>query len=55
MFKNSTSRQDFKSYIPINKNNNIALKNLGPGSYNKSPSPFLKRSFNSSLPASKFF
>ena len=55
MFKNSTSREDFKGYIPKNTNNNIALKNLGPGTYFKSKSPFLKRSFNASLPPSKFY
>lgn len=55
MFKNSTSREDFKHYIPKNTNNTIALKNLGPGTYFKSKSPFLKRSFNASLPPSKFY
>ena len=55
MFKNSTSREDFKHYIPKNSNNTIALKNLGPGTYFKSKSPFLKRSFNASLPPSKFY
>jgi len=55
MFKNSTSREDFKHYIPKNSNNTNALKNLGPGTYFKSKSPFLKRSFNASLPPSKFY
>lgn len=55
MFENSTSRDDFRHYVPKNTNNTIALKNLGPGSYFKSKSPFLKRSFNASLPPSKFY
>ena len=52
---NTTSRDDFKHYVAINKNNTNALKHLGPGSYFKSKSPFLKRSFNASLPPSKFY
>lgn len=55
MFKTKTSRHDFASYIPNNTNNNAALKNLGPGSYFNSKQPFLKRSFNASLPQSKFY
>jgi hypothetical protein len=55
MFKDSTSREDFGHYLPNNTNNTIALKNLGPGSYFKSRSPFLKRSYNASLPESKFY
>lgn len=55
MFKDATSREDFKHYGPKGSNNTIALKNLGPGSYFKSRSPFLKRSYNASLPASKFY
>jgi len=55
MFKDSTSREDFGHYMPNNTNNTIALKNLGPGSYFKSRSPFLKRSYNASLPESKFY
>jgi hypothetical protein len=50
MFKNSTSREDIYHYLPKNSNNTIALKNLGPGSYFKSNSPFLKKTFNASLP-----
>lgn len=55
MFKTKTSRHDFASYIPNNTNNNAALKNLGPGSYFNNKQPFLKRSFNASLPQSKFY
>lgn len=55
IFKDQTSREDFKFYIPMNSNNPNALKNLGPGSYFKDRSPFLKRSYNASLPASKFY
>lgn len=49
-FMDSSNREDFNHYIPSGSNNNIVLQNLGPGSYFKSKSPFLKRSFNASLP-----
>ena len=55
MFRDSTSRNDFGSYIPNNTNNTIKLPNVGPGSYFKGKSPFLKRSFNASLPNNKFY
>ena len=55
MFMDSTSREDFKHYLPNNTNNTIALKNLGPGTYFKDKSPFLKRSYNASLPATRFY
>ena len=55
MFKDSTGRDDYKHYVPTNNNNSIALKNLGPGTYFQNASPFLKRSFNASLPESRFY
>jgi hypothetical protein len=55
MFKDQTSREDFQHYIATNSNNSNALKNIGPGTYFKENSPFLKRSYNASLPASKFY
>ncbi len=55
MFRDETSREQFNHYIPKASNNNIALKNLGPGSYFKEQSPFLKRSFNTSLPNNRFY
>lgn len=55
MFKDQTSRRDFASYIANNTNNTAALKNLGPGSYFNQKQPFLKRSFNASLPPNKFY
>lgn len=55
MFKDTTGRDDFQSYIPKASNNTNNLKNLGPGSYFKEKSPFLKRSYNASLPQPKFY
>ena len=55
MFRDETSREQFNHYIPKASNNNIALNNLGPGSYFKEQSPFLKRSFNTSLPNNRFY
>lgn len=55
MFMDSTSRQDHKNYVAQNSNHPNALKNIGPGAYFKGQSPFLKRSFNASLPESKFY
>jgi hypothetical protein len=55
MFKTKTSRQNFGSYMPSNTNHTAALKNLGPGSYFNAKQPFLKRSFNASLPHAKFY
>jgi hypothetical protein len=55
MFRGSTSREEFNHYIPKHTTNTMVLKNIGPGTYFKSKSPFLKRSFNASLPPSKFY
>jgi hypothetical protein len=55
MFKDQTGREDFKHYIPNHSNNPNALKNIGPGAYFKDKQPFLKRSYNASLPSSKFY
>jgi hypothetical protein len=50
MFKDETSREQFNHYIPKDKQ-----ANLGPGAYFKEQSPFLKRSFNTSLPNNRFY
>ena len=50
MFKDETSREQFNHYIPKDKQ-----ANLGPGAFFKEQSPFLKRSFNTSLPNNRFY
>ena len=55
MFLDSTDRKKQGTYVPYHSNNNNALQQLGPGSYFKDNSPFLKRSFNASLPTNKYY
>ena len=55
MFKDNSAREDFAHYTAKANNNTKVLKNLGPGSYFKQKSPFLKRSYNASLPNNKFY
>ena len=51
VFKNPTSRDDYLSYLATEKKKS---KDVSPSRYFNEHRPFLKKSFNASLPPPKF-
>lgn len=52
MFRDTTDRNDFKSYLQIQKA--IDMQNMGPGAYFKDKQPFTRKTYNTSLPDPRF-
>ena len=50
IFKDKTSRDDFKSFLPKKK----IEETIPPNAYFNAERPFLKKSFNASLPPPRF-